>query len=101
LIQTRNPDDYDEENEKALLKLSNFRETFVDENGKVLSARTGGSNLGVGEGNGESSDPDEEFNPDKIPPKLLITTVKLPEPPQCVALYHPEASYSVRRALID
>jgi len=101
LIQTRNPDDYDEENEKALLKLSNFRETFVDENGKVLSARTGGSNLGVGEGNGESIDPDEEFNPDKIPPKLLITTVKLPEPPQCVALYHPEASYSVRRALID
>jgi len=44
-----------------------------------LSARTGGSNLG-GEP-GESIDPDEEFNPDKIPPKLLITTIKLPESP--------------------
>jgi len=80
IINTRNPDDYDEDNEKALLKLNNYRETFTDENGKVLSARTGGSNLG-GDGNGESIDPDEEFNPDKIPTKLLITKTTLPEAP--------------------
>jgi hypothetical protein len=79
VINTRNPDDYDEDNEKALLKLNNYRETFLDENGKVLSARTGGSVAG-GEP-GESIDPDEEFNPDKIPSKILITTVKLPEAP--------------------
>ena len=42
-IATRLPEEYDEEAEKALLKLNNFRETVTDENGKVLSARTGGS----------------------------------------------------------
>lgn len=43
MINTRTLEEYDEETEKALLKLNNYRETFVDENGKVLSARTGGS----------------------------------------------------------
>jgi len=99
VIAVRNPDDYDEENEKALLKLNNYRETFLDEDGKVLSARTGGSVAG-GEP-GESIDPDDEFNPDKIPSKILITTVKLPEVPNVVALYHPEAAYSLRKTLID
>jgi hypothetical protein len=40
LIQTRGDDEYDDEREKALIKLNNWRETTVDENGQVISART-------------------------------------------------------------
>lgn len=65
---------YDEENEKALIKLNNFREQQLDEDGKVLSARTGGSNPLEGEEGGDSV-----FNPDKIPTKIMITRPKIPE----------------------
>ena len=33
-------EEYDEEKEKALVKLNNWRETIVGENGQVISART-------------------------------------------------------------
>ena len=55
----------------------------------------------MGEMNGDSIDPEEEFNPDKIPPKILIANVKISDPPSNIAVYHPEASYSLRKTLID
>ena len=39
-IQTREDEAYDEEKEKALIKLNNWRETMIGENGQVISART-------------------------------------------------------------
>lgn len=39
-IQTREDSEYNEENEKALVKLNNWRETIIGENGQVISART-------------------------------------------------------------
>ena len=44
---------YDEENEKALIKLNNFREQQLDDEGKILSARTGNSNPMDGEAAGD------------------------------------------------
>ena len=34
---------YDDDPEKALLKINNFRETVIGPDGNILSARTGGS----------------------------------------------------------
>ena len=37
---TRPDDAYDVDREKALVKLNNWRETIIGENGQVMSART-------------------------------------------------------------
>lgn len=53
---------------------------------------------------GEEEQPEEEeFNSDKIPPKILITNTKIAstDPPCQIALFHPEASFALRRTLID
>lgn len=39
-LNVRADEDYNEEAEKALVKLNNWRETIIGENGQVLSART-------------------------------------------------------------
>ena len=96
LIKVRGEEEYNEDNEKALVKLNNFRETIIGENGQVLSARTDPAPA-----DGDQPGGEEQFNPDKIPPKILVTTPKLGETGDFVALYHPEAAYSVRKVIMD
>lgn len=68
----------------------------MDEEGKVLSARTGGSNpMADGDAAG-----DETFNPDKIPNKIMITRPRVESGLQ-VAMYHSEASYALRKLVIE
>ena len=55
----------------------------------------------MGDMNGESIDPEEEFNPDKIPTKILMANIRISDPPSTIAVYHPAASYSLRKTLID
>lgn len=40
----------------------------------------------------ESGEP-EKFNPDNIPPKILVTATNIGDTGQSVALCHPEATY--------
>lgn len=94
-IKVRLEDDYREESEKALVKLNNWRETMINEAGQVVVA---GIETPV-----EGQDPVEadEFNIEKIPTKILITSTKIGESGNVVALFHPEAAYSVRKVLME
>ena len=61
-------DGYDEEAEKALIKLKNFRETVLDAEGRIVSARA------AAEAQSPEGVPEEDvFNPEKIPMKIMIT----------------------------
>lgn len=92
---TRPDDAYDEDREKALVKLNNWRETIVGEDGKIMSARTDAAPA-----DGEEAPAEESFNPDKIPPKILVTTTKIGDSGDIVAMFHPEAVYSLRKAIM-
>lgn len=93
-INVRQEEDYNEESEKALLKLNNWRESTNES--AVLSARADSAPLdGV-----DAPEPDT-FDPDKIPPKILVTSPKIGDSGEIVALYHPEASYQLRKVLME
>ena len=50
---------------------------------------------------GEEAPAEESFNPDKIPPKILVTTTKIGDSGDIVAMFHPEAVYSLRKAIMQ
>ena len=54
----------------------------------VLSARADSAPL-----DGIEAEAADAFDPDKIPPKILVTTPKIGDTGDVVALYHPEAAY--------
>ena len=77
------------------MKLNNWRETNVNEPA-VLSARAKSQDE-----DGIDAAEAEGFDPDKIPPKILVTTPKIGDTGDVVALYHPEAAYLVRKVLME
>lgn len=87
VIKVRTDDEFDEEKEKALLKLNNWRETVVNEQGQVVQK----TELEPNE-SGEAADFDQ-FDPDKIPPKILVVHPKISETGDVISVYHPEATY--------
>lgn len=78
------------------MRLNNWRETIVGENGQIISARTDSAPV-----DGEENPEPEQFNPDKIPPKILVTGTKLGDSGDMIALFHPEASYAVRKTIME
>lgn len=95
LINVRQEEDYNEENEKALVKLNNWRDTSANESA-VLSARADSQGL-----DGIDAEAADQFDPDKIPPKILVTKPQISDTGEVVAMYHPEAAYQVRRVLME
>jgi len=84
---------YDEEAEKALLKLNNHRDAAEQ---AILSARTGNSAP-----DGAPVDiQDEAFNFEKIPTKIPKVKTINPDGIQ-IAAYHSEAPYNVRKVLLE
>lgn len=49
----------------------------------------------------EVPDGEPVFNPDNIPPKILIANPKIADTGDFVALFHPEAAYQVRKVLME
>ena len=100
LIECRGEGVYNPENEKALIKISNFREATLDASGNpVQSARTGNSNV---EGQADTSieQSEQAFSAEKLP--LKIPLVKpINENGLQVAVYHNEAPYGLRRFLME
>ena len=62
----------------------------------MVSARTDSAPI-----DGEENPEPEQFNPDKIPPKILVTGTKLGDSGDMIALFHPEASYAVRKTIME
>ena len=60
----------------------------MNENGQVVSK----TDLNA---QAESIDQEEveQFNPEKIPPKILVTNNKIGENGEYVAMFHPEAAF--------
>lgn len=78
--------------------MNNYRETKVNELGEVVSAR---DSAPLNEEGLEVEEEEPVFNPDNIPPKVLVVTPKIGDSGEFVAVYHPEASYQVRKSLMD
>ena len=96
LLKVRAEDEYDEENEKAYVKLNNFRETVLNENGQVVSK----TDLNAQTDSLDNEEP-EQFNPEKIPPKILLANNKIGEVGEHVAMFHPEAAFQLRKVLMQ
>jgi hypothetical protein len=83
---------YDEEHEKALLRLNNHRDAAAE--AAILSSRAASNP------DGTSNDAEEAFNFEKLPVK--IPKVKLSHSDNLqIAVYHSEAPYNVRKVLFE
>ena len=92
---------YNEELEKALLKVSNFREVTIDASGNpVQSARTGGSTPAP-EADATIETQEQQFNPEKLPPKIPLVKPINTDSGLQIAVYHSEAPYALRKVLME
>jgi hypothetical protein len=85
---------YEEEGEKALLKLNNHRDAAAE--AAILSARTGGGTDGATEEAIEDT-----FQFEKIPVKIPKIKPNTNSEGILLAAYHSEASFNVRKVLLE
>ena len=93
-IQNCSDREFDEDNEKALLKLNNYRDAAAE--AAILSSRTGNS----GPDGAPAESQEEAFNFEKLPLKIPKVKPNMPDGIQ-LAAYHSEAPYNVRKVLLE